>query len=140
MNVDAIEILLVEDNDDDAELALRALSRKKLANRVHRLSDGAAAIDYFFGALGPRPHVVFLDLKLPKVNGLEILRRLKAEPATATIPVVVLTSSNEDKDLQEAYRLGANSYIVKPVAFERFLEVVESLGFYWLVVNNRPPG
>lgn len=138
MNVEPIQIVLVEDNDDDAELTMRALGRKRLANRVHRLSDGEAAIDYFFVNPGPRPQVILLDLKLPKVHGLEIVKRLKADPATSSIPVVIMTSSNEDRDLFEAYRNGANSYIVKPVAFDKFIDVVESLGFYWLAVNKPP--
>lgn len=134
-----IDILLVEDSDEDAELALRALKRKKVANRVHRLADGAAALDYFFGAeASTPPRVVLLDLKLPKVDGLEVLRRLKDNDATKLVPVVVLTSSKEDRDLDEAYRLGANSYIVKPVEFENFMKAVETLGMYWMLVNEPP--
>ena len=120
------EIILVEDSDEDAELTMRALKRQKLANNVRRLSDGQQAIDYFFTANAEGndtdlPRVVLLDLKLPMVNGLEILRRLKGEPRTHDVPVVILTSSKEDRDLEEAYRLGVNSYIVKPVEFDKFV-------------------
>jgi CheY-like chemotaxis protein len=132
------DIILVEDSDEDAELTMRALKRQKLANNVRRLSDGQAAIDYFFGptAAPELPRVVLLDLKLPMVNGLEILRRLKAEERTHDIPVVVLTSSKEDRDLEEAYRLGVNSYIVKPVEFDKFMTAVESVGLYWMLIKQ----
>lgn len=135
------DIVLVEDSDEDAELTLRALKRQKLANNVRRLSDGQAAIDYFFapppdGSEPDLPRVVLLDLKLPMVNGLEILKRLKSEDRTHNIPVVVLTSSKEDRDLEEAYRLGANSYIVKPVEFDKFMSAVESVGLYWMLINQ----
>jgi CheY-like chemotaxis protein len=132
------DIILVEDSDEDAELTMRALKRQKLANNVRRLSDGQAAIDYFFGPTAEVdvPRVVLLDLKLPMVNGLEILRRLKAEERTHDIPVVVLTSSKEDRDLEEAYRLGVNSYIVKPVEFDKFMSAVESVGLYWMLINQ----
>jgi two-component system response regulator len=132
------DIILVEDSDEDAELTMRALKRQKLANNVRRLSEGQAAIDYFFGpkAEPDLPRVVLLDLKLPMVNGLEILRRLKAEERTHDIPVVVLTSSKEDRDLEEAYRLGVNSYIVKPVEFDKFMSAVESVGLYWMLINQ----
>lgn len=138
--VEAGEIVLVEDSDEDAELTLRALKRQKMANVVRRLSDGQQAVDYFFPkdgeAVAPLPRVILLDLKLPMVNGLEILRRLKAEDRTHNIPVVVLTSSKEDRDLDEAYRLGVNSYIVKPVEFEKFMHAVESVGLYWMLINQ----
>lgn len=134
------DIVLVEDSDEDAELTMRALKRQKLANNVRRLSDGQQAIDYFFGAPANGeqdvPRVVLLDLKLPMVNGLEILRRLKTEARTHDIPVVVLTSSKEDRDLEEAYRLGVNSYIVKPVEFDKFMGAVESVGLYWMLINQ----
>jgi two-component system response regulator len=141
MTTAAGDIVLVEDSDEDAELTLRALKRQKLANHVHRLSDGQQAIDYFFGDRKDGteldlPRVVLLDLKLPMVNGLEILARLKADPRTHDVPVVVLTSSKEDRDLEEAYRLGVNSYIVKPVEFEKFMGAVESLGLYWMLINQ----
>ena len=135
------DIVLVEDSDEDAELTMRALKRQKLANNVRRLSDGQQALDYFFGTApdggeAELPRVVLLDLKLPMVNGLEILRRLKSENRTHDVPVVVLTSSKEDRDLGEAYRLGVNSYIVKPVEFDKFMSAVESVGLYWMLINQ----
>jgi two-component system, response regulator len=145
MDLDEVEILLVEDSDEDAELATRALRKRKLTNHLHRVADGAEAIDFLFGmgvynarsSVVP-PRVILLDLKLPKVDGLQVLRKLKADPALRTIPVVILTSSKEDRDLQEAYRLGANSYIVKPVEFDKFVQAVEQLGLYWALLNERP--
>lgn len=143
MNVTPYEIILVEDSDEDAELTLRALKRQNLANTVHRVLDGAEAVDYFFGRdengnSKALPRVVLLDLKLPKINGLEVLRRLKEDDRTHSVPVVVLTSSKEDRDLEEAYRLGANSYIVKPVEFDKFVQAIETLGMYWMLVNQPP--
>ena len=143
MNVIPYEIVLVEDSDEDAELTLRALKRRNFANTVHRIVDGAEALDYFFehdekGSAKALPRVVLLDLKLPKVNGLEVLRRLKGDDRTRSVPVVVLTSSKEDRDLEEAYRRGANSYIVKPVEFDRFMQSIETLGMYWMLVNQPP--
>jgi len=143
--VDVVEILLVEDSDEDAELAIRALRQKKLANDLFRVKDGAEALDFIF-ATGtyadrngqPKPRVVLLDLKLPKVDGMEVLRRLKEDPTTRAIPVVMLTSSKEDRDLEAAYRLGVNSYIVKPVEFDKFVSAVETLGFYWALLNQNP--
>ena len=141
-----VEILLVEDSDDDAELTIRALRKRRLANQLHRVRDGAEALDFLFST-GPyaasraeatAPRVVLLDLKLPRVDGLEVLRRIKADPRTQPIPVVVLTSSREDRDLIDSYRLGVNSYIVKPVDFDKFLEAVEHLGLYWALLNERP--
>ena len=136
------EIVLVEDSDEDAELTLRALKRQNLANQVHRVIDGAAALDYFFPneSADPKalPRVVLLDLKLPKVSGLEVLQKLKSDERTHCVPVVVLTSSKEDRDLDEAYRLGANSYIVKPVEFDNFMQAIETLGIYWMLVNQPP--
>jgi two-component system response regulator len=144
MNLDEVEILLVEDSDEDAELTVRALRKHKLANHLHRVSDGAEALDFLFreGTYPGRsangtPRVVLLDLKLPKIDGLEVLRRMKASASLKSIPVVVLTSSKEDRDLDEAYALGVNSYIVKPVLFERFVEAVEQVGLYWLLLNER---
>lgn len=142
-----VEILLVEDSDEDAELTMRTLTKQKLANQLHRVPDGAAALDFLFhrGAYAsragsPPPRVVLLDLKMPKLNGLEVLRALKEDPATKTIPVIVLTSSKEDRDLKEAYELGVNSYIVKPVEFDRFVKTIETLGLYWIMLNeNRTP-
>lgn len=144
-NVDPVDILLVEDNPADVELTLRALRKANLANPIHVAADGAEALDYLFGtgkdeakSDAHHPRVVILDLKLPKVSGLEVLRRIKAGPATTTIPVVVLSSSREAPDVKEAYALGVNSYIVKPVDFEKFVEAVGTLGMYWLLLNQGP--
>jgi two-component system response regulator len=141
--LDPVEILLVEDNDEDAELTTRALRKRKLTNRLHRVSDGAEAIDFLFGTGAYRtsepkspPRVILLDLKLPKVDGLEVLRKLKNDDTLKTVPIVILTSSKEDRDLAEAYRLGVNSYIVKPVDFDQFVNVVEQLGMYWVLLNE----
>ena len=140
------EILLVEDDPSDAELTLRALRQNNLANKVRWLKDGEEALDYVFrrGAhagrhAAPLPKLIMLDIKMPKVDGIEVLRRLKERPETRTIPVVVMTSSNEEQDVLETYRLGVNSYIVKPVGFEAFLETVAKIGLYW-VLTNRAPG
>jgi two-component system response regulator len=139
-------ILLVEDNDDDVELTLRALRRNRVANRVDVVRDGAEALEYLFatGSYAGRdvrdaPNLVLLDLKLPKVGGLEVLERLRADPRTRRLPVVVLTSSNVESDLARSYDLGANSYIRKPVDFTQFMEAVNQLGLYWLVLNEAPP-
>ncbi len=140
-------ILLVEDNPDDAELTLRSLRRNNILNEVVIARDGAEALDYLF-AIGPyagrdppvRPDVVLLDLKLPRLNGLDVLRRLRADPRTQLIPVVILTSSSEDEDILASYRLGANSYVRKPVEFARFAEAVKQLGLYWLLTNESPLG
>jgi two-component system, response regulator len=140
-----VEILLVEDNPYDAELTLRALKRSNLANDVLVVTDGAQALEFVFGTglyagrnPDQRPKCMLLDLKLPKVDGLEVLRRVKADPRTRTMPVVVLTSSREERDLVASYQLGVNSYIVKPVEFEDFVEAVSRLGLYWLLVNRVP--
>ena len=140
---DALEILLVEDNPSDVKLALRAFEKSSLANQVRVLRDGAEALEYLFctGQYAYRsavvqPKVVLLDLKLPLVDGHEVLRQMRADPRTQMIPVVVLTSSNAEKDLIESYKLGVNSYIQKPVDFDQFSAVVRQLGFYWLVVNK----
>jgi two-component system response regulator len=133
-----VEILLVEDNANDAELTLRALKQRNLANQVHVCRDGAEAMDFFSGGAGPIPKVILLDLKLPKVDGLEVLRHLKREARTKAIPVVVLTSSREEPDIEQAYALGANSYIVKPVDFEAFARAVSDVGLYWLLLNHPP--
>jgi len=142
---DVVDILLVEDSDEDAELTIRALKQRKLANDLFRVKDGAEALDFIFasGAYAergdqPKPRVVLLDLKLPKVDGMEVLRRMKEDPITRTIPVVMLTSSKEDRDLEAAYRLGVNSYIVKPVEFDKFVAAVEQLGLYWALLNQNP--
>ena len=140
-----VEILLVEDNPDDEELAVRALKKQHLANRIHVARDGAEALAFILGTgahsgrdVTDTPRVILLDLKLPKVDGVEVLRRIKADPRTRAIPVVVLTSSREDPDVHTCYELGANSYIVKPVDFEQFIEAVRQLGFYWLLLNQPP--
>lgn len=139
--IQRVEILLVEDNPNDVKLAVHAFTKNNLANHVRVLRDGAEALDYMFGpgrAADPLPKVILLDLKLPLVDGLEVLRRLKADPVTMMVPVVVMTSSSEERDLVESYRLGVNSYIQKPVDFEQFIEVVRQLGLYWLLVNRVP--
>lgn len=136
-----VEILLVEDNPHDAELALRALKKRNLSNHVAWVKDGAEAMDFIFGAsTGGKaaPKVILLDLKLPKVDGLEVLRQLKGDERTKHIPVVVLTSSREEQDIVQSYQLGVNSYIVKPVDFENFSEAVAQLGLYWLLLNQPP--
>ncbi len=139
-------ILLVEDNESDEELTLRALKKSNVGNKVVVTRDGAAAIDYLFarGAYAGRetkelPQVVLLDLNLPKIGGLDVLRAIRADERTALLPVVILTSSKEDRDLLGCYASGANSYIVKPVDFTQFAEAVRQLGIYWLVLNERPP-
>jgi two-component system response regulator len=140
-----IDILLAEDNAEDAEMTMRALRRNNLVNQLHWVKDGAEALDYLFrsGAYAGRdaarpPKLVMLDIKMPKVDGIEVLRRLKADPATHAIPVVVMTSSNEERDVVESYRLGVNSYIVKPVQFEAFVETVAKIGLYWVLTNRVP--
>ena len=142
---EAVDILLVEDNPQDAELTIRALKKHNLANRLILVEDGAEALDFIFGrgkyairANGDPPRVVLLDLKLPKLSGLEVLRVLKQDERTRSIPVVIVTSSREDPDIKTAYGLGANSYVVKPVDFDAFAESVSSLGLYWLLVNQPP--
>lgn len=139
-------ILLIEDNPDDVELTLRAFKKNKIANDITVVRDGAEALDFFFcrGAYAGRdpqvmPAVSLLDLKLPKVDGLTVLKELRANPATRRLPVVILTSSNEEQDLLNGYQLGANSYIRKPVDFAQFIEAVGQLGLYWLVHNEPPP-
>jgi two-component system response regulator len=141
-----IEILLVEDNMADAELALHAFKKNKIANHVLHLQDGAEALDFLFsrGAYHAQPsfhppRIVLLDLKLPKIDGLQVLKQIKSNPITKAIPVILLTSSNEERDLVASYQLGVNSYIQKPVNFTEFQEVVRQLGLYWLVVNREPP-
>jgi two-component system response regulator len=145
MHDDSVEILLVEDNPNDVELTLHALRRGNVTNRIQVVRDGAEALDYIFGT-GPyadrndvgQPKVVLLDLKLPKVSGLEVLRDIRADARTRTLPVVVLTSSSEEPDIATAYNLGVNSYIVKPVDFEQFINAVRQVGLYWLLLNQAP--
>ncbi len=132
-------ILLVEDNPDDEKLTLRAMEKKRVANPVVIARDGQQALDYLFDPAKKLPAVVLLDLKLPKVGGLEILKRVRTSERTKLVPVVVLTSSKEDTDLIASYDLGCNSYIRKPVDFDKFLEAVGQLGLYWLVLNEPPP-
>ena len=138
-------VLLVEDNDDDVVLTLRALRSQNVANDVRVVNDGVQALDYLFGRgqfagqNGELPQVVLLDLNLPKVSGLDVLRQLRAHERTKLLPVVVLTSSNEERDVVESYSLGANSYIRKPVDFQQFTEAAKQLGLYWMVLNLAPP-
>ena len=143
MKANSIEILLVEDNPRDVEMTVRALKKQNLANKLHVVKDGAEALDFIYtrGSYADRdpnhvPKVILLDLKLPKVSGLEVLRTIKEDEQTKTIPVVVLTSSQEEKDMVESYRLGVNSYIVKPVDFDKFVEAVSEIGLYWLLINK----
>lgn len=145
MGENSVEILLVEDNPNDVELTLRAFKKHKLTNPVHVARDGAEALAYIFsngrdaqGGVEHHPKVILLDLKLPKVDGLEVLQRLKTDARTRTIPVVVLTSSREEQDIVRSYELGVNSYIVKPVDFEQFMEAARILGLYWTLLNEPP--
>ncbi|MFH0759074.1 MAG: response regulator [Bacteroidota bacterium] len=145
MKTQEFEILLIEDNPDDAELALNALKKHKLANKVHWVEDGEEALDYLFASgkyagrnAGLKPKLILLDLKLPKVDGMEVLQKIKSDKKTKTIPVVILTSSREERDIIKGYQLGVNSYIVKPVDFEQFSKSVAELGLYWLVLNQPP--
>lgn len=145
MNAHQVEILLVEDSPYDAELTLRALKKNNLVNHIVHVTDGAEALDFVFarGRFAERreadlPQVVLLDLKLPKVDGLQVLREMKSDPTASKIPVVVLTSSQEERDIVESYRLGVNSYIVKPVDFTDFVAAVQILGMYWLMLNEPP--
>ena len=131
-------IVLVEDNPDDQALTLRALKKQNIANEIVVLADGVEALDYLLSPDNPLPHLILLDLKLPKVDGLQVLRALRGDARTQLLPVVVLTSSDEDRDVIEGYRLGANSYIRKPVDFNQFTEAVRHLGLYWLVLNQSP--
>jgi two-component system response regulator len=137
------DILLVEDNPKDEALTLRAIKKNNIANTVSVVHDGAEALEYLFGdppaSQESLPHLVLLDLKLPKVDGLEVLRRIRADPRTQLLPVVILTTSTEEMDRLAGYRLGANSYIRKPVDFAQFVEAVHQLGLYWLVLNEPPP-
>lgn len=144
-NDSVVEVLLVEDNPRDVELALRAFKKNNFANHVHVVRDGEEALDFIFatGAYKGRkkqnlPRVILLDLKLPKVDGLEVLRKIKSDPETRMVPVVVMTSSQEEQDIMESYNLGVNSYVVKPVEFDKFMKSVSDLGMYWLLLNMAP--
>jgi len=144
MNFSLVDILLVEDNFDDAELATRELKKHNMANNLFHVKDGAEALEFIFGTgkyestrdIGHAPKVVLLDIQMPKVNGIETLQKIKLDERTRSIPVVMLTSSKEDPDIQKCYSLGANSYIVKPVNFEGFAAAIKNLGFYWLLTNQ----
>jgi two-component system response regulator len=139
-------ILLVEDNKDDEELMLRALKKSRILNEVIVTRDGEEALDYLFGRgsfatrnIAHQPQVILLDLKLPKIGGLEVLEQLRNDPRTKLLPVVILTSSSEDEDIIRSYTLGANSYVHKPVEFHKFADAIQSLGLYWLLINEKPP-
>ena len=143
LDINNVEILLVEDNPDDAGLVIRALKKHNLANNLIHLSDGAQALDFIFckgefaeRQINDRPKVIFLDLKMPKVDGLKVLQAIREDKRTESIPVVIMTSSHEERDIVEGYRLGVNSYIVKPVDFDNFSKAVAELGFYWLLLNK----
>jgi CheY-like chemotaxis protein len=145
MTADEIDILLVEDNDDDMELALHTLRRERLANKIFVARDGEEALDFLFcrGAFAQRsfghpPKLVLLDLKVPKVDGIEVLRQIKADDRTRSIPVVIMTSSKEERDVVNGYSLGANSFIQKPVDFDQFRDTVRQVGLYWMLVNQAP--
>jgi two-component system, response regulator len=140
-----IEILLVEDNPNDAEMTIRGLNKHKLANNVIHVSDGEEALDFIYArgtfiGRNPdiKPRMILLDIKLPKINGLEVLKIIKSDPETKMIPVVVLTTSSEERDMIESYKYGVNSYIIKPVDFEKFAESIRNIGFYWLLLNKIP--
>jgi len=144
-NYNAIEILLVEDNDDDARLAVMSLKKQELVNKLHRVEDGEEALEFIFGkgkyigrSIHNTPKLVLLDLKMPKVDGLEVLKAIRSDNRIAHIPVVVMTSSREERDITESYKLGANSYIVKPVEFKKFSDSIKEIWFYWLVLNQPP--
>ena len=146
MNGNSVEVLLVEDNISDAELTIRELKKHHMANNLVHVKDGEEALDFIFGKGGYagkrdamyHPKVILLDIQMPKLNGMEVLQQLKADPRTQSIPVVILTSSKENPDIMKCYELGANSYIVKPVNFEGFAEAIRNLGFYWLLLNQPP--
>ncbi len=144
-NFNEVEILIVEDNPNDAEMALRALKKNKLANNVLIVEDGEEALDFIFArgkysgrGKNNRPKIILLDLKLPKVDGFEVLKEIKGNEQTKIIPVIVMTSSKEETDMMKSYQLGVNSYIVKPVDFDKFVDAVHDLGLYWLLLNQQP--
>ncbi|MEK6783393.1 MAG: response regulator [Bacteroidota bacterium] len=133
-----VEILLVEDNPDDAGMTIRTLKKNNLANHILHLEDGQEALDYLFNEENKMPRLILLDLKMPRVDGIEVLRKLKADEKKRVIPVVVLTSSKEERDIIETYKLGVNAYIVKPVDFDQFVKAVTQVGFFWMVLNQPP--
>ena len=145
MGFNEVEVLLVEDNETDAELTIRALKRKNLANSLVWVKDGEEALEFIFASgrysnreIQDLPKLVLLDLRMPKVDGMEVLRKIKADDRTSKIPIVVLTSSKEDKDIVESYNLGVNSYVSKPVEFDEFTDAVSTLGLYWMLLNKSP--
>lgn len=146
MNQNTVDLLLVEDNANDAELTIRQLKKNNMANNLIHLKDGEEALEFIFATgkfanqseLLPRPKIILLDIQMPKVNGIEVLQKIKSDPRTQSIPVVILTSSKEDPDIQKCYAFGVNSYIIKPVNFESFAEAIKNLGFYWLLLNQPP--
>ncbi len=145
MNKTETEIILIEDNIDDATLAIHSLRQKQLHHKIVHLKNGDEALRYFFSDLnglkcGKGPKIIFLDLKMPKVNGIEVLTRIKSDPQTKHIPVIILTSSNEEQDIERCYELGANSYVVKPIAFENYTNKISQLGIYWTMLNQTSTG
>jgi two-component system response regulator len=146
MNQNLVEVLLVEDNLNDAELTIRELKKHNMANNLFHVTDGEAALEFIFATgrfaadrdTGCPPKIILLDIQMPKVNGIEVLQKIKSNTHTKTVPVVILTSSKEDPDIRKCYELGANSYIVKPVNFEGFAAAIKNLGFYWLLLNQPP--
>jgi two-component system, response regulator len=146
MTQNLVDLLLVEDNINDAELTIRELKKNNMANNLIHLKDGEEALAFIFGNgtctdqqhVLPRPKLILLDIQMPKVNGIEVLQKIKSDPGTRTIPIVILTSSKEDPDIQKCYALGVNSYIIKPVNFESFTVAIKNLGFYWLLLNQHP--
>src|SRR6478609_626568 len=138
MTQTAIEILLVEDNPNDAELTIRALKKNNLANSLVHLEDGQEALDFLYDEQNEMPKLILLDLKMPKIDGIDVLRKLKSDEKKRIIPIVVLTSSKEEKDIVESYKLGVNAYIVKPVDFDQFVKAVSQIGLFWLILNQPP--
>jgi two-component system, response regulator len=134
----AVEVLLIEDNPDDAELTIRVLNKHHLANNLVHLHDGEEALNFLFSTNNNTPKLILLDLKMPKVDGIEVLRKIKGDQHKKMIPVVILTSSKEERDIIESYQLGVNAYVVKPVEFEKFVEAVAQLGLFWLLLNQAP--
>ena len=138
MNNLAVEVLLIEDNPDDAELTIRVLKKHHLANNLVHLHDGEEALNFLFSKSNNIPKLILLDLKMPKVDGIDVLRKIKSDEQKKLIPIVILTSSKEDRDIIESYQLGVNAYVVKPVEFEKFVEAVAQLGLFWLLLNQSP--